>query len=182
MTRRPAFLFIIPCALVLSSALSCGGARTGNAPVELRPLEENKALDIAGSVLAEKGYQVYLNQTVTLSNGTTFSCDLRVAGKGIAIEYITAVDASQTGPIPPPAEGSRLHVIPATILPPPEQLQVDPATPAENAYIFILNEDNYPYHFNPTPETRSEVTYLEVENRLRRDLKDFLAWYENLPE
>ena len=54
----------------------------------------------------------------------------------------------------------------------------DPNAQGEPIYVYFIDERKYVYHYNPTSEVRADVTYLEVDSRMRRDLADFLSWYE----
>jgi hypothetical protein len=49
---------------------------------------------------------------------------------------------------------------------------------APPVYVFFIDSQKFVYHVNPTSEVRADVTFLEVDSRLRRDLADFLSWYE----
>ncbi|MBN2804587.1 MAG: hypothetical protein JXR91_15950 [Deltaproteobacteria bacterium] len=149
---------------------SCGAAQVQTTPIELQPLEEFKALEIIRNTLALKGYKIAPSATVTLSNNSTFNTDISVVNEQISVEYVTEQDTRDKGYMPATAAGSRLHVLPATI-----KISETVTSPT---YILILNEDQYMYHARPTPDLRAPVTYHEVENRLIRDLNDFLSWYE----
>ena len=72
-----------------------------------------------------------------------------------------------------PAQGSRLHVVPGRVVPEEAGVQGEPV------YIYVVDDRKYVYHYNPTSEHRADVTYLEVDSRLRRDTADFLSWYES---
>jgi hypothetical protein len=64
-------------------------------------------------------------------------------------------------------------VIPGRVVSP------DPNVQGEPIYIFFIDNRKYEYQYNPTSEARADVTYLEVDSRLRRDVADFLSWYES---
>jgi hypothetical protein len=153
-------------------AAGCGGGQKTAAPLETRPLEESKALGIVAEVIGDRGFQQDGPVKVELGNQVWLECDVRVAGERIAVEYLTEQDRRQNADIPPPAQGSRLHVIPGKLEPAQPGLQGDPI------YVFVVDARKYVYHFNPTSDRRADVTLGEVEDRLRRDLADFLTWYE----
>ncbi len=163
-------LFVLFCALV---TLGCGGQQKQSADLETRPLEESKALEIISNMLTERGYLTTRDVEIELSTKARFKIDFRVNGHKMAIEYLTRQDRTTIGDIPPAAVESRLHVLPA------KAVSEDPGEQGEPVYIFIIDEKKYIYQYNPTSENRSDVTYLEVESRLRRDLADFLSWYES---
>ena len=160
-------------ALIASTTwlTSCGGQQEGK-HLETRPLEESKALEIIAEVVADRGYTLTQDVTVELSTKSRFPCDLKVTDHKIAIEYLTEKDRKTIGHIPPAATGSRLHVLPARI---PSE---DPNAQGDPVYVYFVDERKYVYHYNPTSEVRADVTFLEVDSRMRRDLADFLSWYE----
>jgi len=160
-------------ALIVSATLflSCGGQQEVK-HLETRPLEESKALEIIAEVIGDRGYTLVQDLVVELSTKSRFPCDLRVAEHKIAIEYLTEKDRKTIGHIPPAASGSRLHVLPGRI---PD---ADPSAQGEPIYIYFVDDRKYVYHYNPTSEVRADVTFLEVDSRMRRDLADFLSWYE----
>jgi len=151
----------------------CGGGQQGAASIETRPLEESRALEIVARVVTGRGFQVTGPTKVDLGGEVWLECDLGVAGERMVIEYLTEQDRRRSGDIPPPAPGSKLHVIPARFEPSQPGLQGDPT------YVFVIDDRKYVYHHNPTSDRRADVTLAEVEDRLRRDLIDFLTWYES---
>jgi hypothetical protein len=161
-------------ALVIMAAalVGCGGGQAQAEHLETRPLEESKALEIIAEVASERGYTLLQDVKVELTTDSRFPCDFRVSDHKIAIEYVTAKDRGDIGHIPPAASGSRLHVVPG------RAVAEDPHVPGEPIYIYFIDERKYVYHYNPTSEVRADVTYLEVDSRMRRDLADFLSWYE----
>ena len=177
MKKIPITALLLP--LLIVPGIACGPTQTAPTTLDTRPLEENKALEIVGALLKEKGFTTSFGATVEMSNGKQFACDYRVTGHNIAVEYVTEKDAYEMGAIPPAASGSRLHVIPAMAVANPAQANGGAELPKETIYLFILNAQKYQYHYNPTSDVRADVTYREVENRLRRDVKDFLSWHES---
>jgi len=155
--------------IVLSA---CGGPQQAGPPLEIRPLEESKAFEIIEEILAERHYTHQKGVDVQLRNGVAFKTDYRVRDHKIAIEYLSEQDVQSMGKIPPAAEGSRLHVLSASVTTAPTSKS------PEQVFVFFIHAKDFLYHFNPTPDRRADVTVLEVDSRLRRDLQDFLSWYE----
>ncbi len=177
---RKAFLF---CSIVIICAFvaGCGGAQEQQVHLDIRPLEENRAFDIIEEMLAERGYAIEKDVTVSLSGTANFACDYRASGQKIAIEYLTEQDRLAIGTIPAPAAGSRLHVLNARVVTQPQGSAVAATggnPRGEPVYVFFIDDQKFTYHFNPTSDHRADVTFLEVDSRLRRDLADFLSWYE----
>jgi hypothetical protein len=163
--------------LTLVITAACAAPQVHEQKIELQPLEEYKAIEIITSTLASRGYKKAPETTIQLSNNTQFICDFTVAGESIALEYVTDKDTQVKGVIPDAAAGSRLQVIPATAIATDANAAASPSI-----YLMVIKDKDYMYHARPTPEMRAPVTFHEVENRLRRDITDFLSWYENKPQ
>lgn len=167
------FVFTISFLVMLPS---CGGRQQEQSNLDIRPLEESKAFKIIEEVLAERGYLHKKHADVGLRTGTHFKCDFKIRDHNIAIEYLTNQDRQTVGNIPPAAPGSRLHVLSASLL------SGENLSESEQIFVLFVDEQKFLYHFNPTSERRADVTIMEVDSRLRRDLQDFLSWYETTLE
>jgi hypothetical protein len=161
-------------AAVLLTALAggCGGAQVEQAKLDTRPLEEPKVFEIINAVLAERSYTAQTDAVIELTTKARFNADFRIVGQRVAIEYVIDQDRIEMGLIPPAATGSRLHVLQADTVP------SDPKQAPETLYVFLLDDKDYAYQYNPTSENRADITFTEVQTRLRRDIVDFLTWYE----
>jgi hypothetical protein len=166
------YVLVFAVFLVFGVQIGCGASEKHAANIDVRPMEENKAFEIIEEMIAERTYLFEKDVGVALTNKIPFKCDFRVKNNAIAIEYLTEQDRLALGEIPPPAAGSRLHVLQGQTVP------SAPGLPAEPVYILFIDDRNFVYHFNPTSEQRADVTFMEVDSRLRRDLADFLSWYE----
>ena len=169
MAQKAKMIFIVLSALVVGVA--CGGTQAPLPQIETRPLEEGKAGPIIEEVLTARGYSFDRESGVMVSRGTEFGADYVVKGEKIAIEYLTKTDRQEVGELPPPGEGSRLHVVNG-------RTSRGPDGPSR-VFVLFIDDRNFVYHANPTSEVRADVTFLEVDSRLRRDVSDFLGWYED---
>lgn len=165
LTRIGTFLFLI------LFASGCGGRQDPPVQIETRPLEAGKAISIIEEILAERGYAWDTKVPVQVAGASEFNADFRIKDHSIAVEYLTAEDRSRIGQIPPAAKGSRLHVINGRTL-------SSNGVPSK-VYVLFIDDRKFVYHSNPTSEIRADVTFMEVDARLRRDMADFLSWYEN---
>ena len=170
--RRACTRVLCAALLLTPLAAGCGGAQTGEVKLDTRPLEEPKVFEIINAVLKERAYTAETDATLELTTQAKFKADFRIVGQKVAIEYIIDQDRVEMGLIPPPATGSRLHVLQADTVP------TDPTQAPETIYIFFLDDKNYEYQYNPTSENRADITFTEVQTRLKRDVIDFLTWYE----
>jgi hypothetical protein len=157
--------------LFFVTLFGCGGRQGGPTQIETRPMEKGKAISIIEEMLAERGYSWDKEAPVQVAGSGEFACDFRIKNEKIAIEYLTAEDRARIGEIPPPAKGSRLHVINGRV--------VSPDGVPSRVFVFFIDDRKFVYHSNPNSEVRADVTYPEVDTRLRRDIADFLSWYEN---
>ncbi len=156
-------------------AAGCGGGPKQAVNIDIRPLGENKAFEIVEELLAGRSYTAERNVNIELSSKLLFPCDYRITGHPIGIEFLTEQDRLTMGSIPPPASGSRLHVLKGYSTLPGDNTD---SPRREMIYVFFIDDRNFTYHFNPTSETRADITLPEVDSRIRRDLADFLSWYE----
>jgi hypothetical protein len=161
--------FLLLCT---AAASGCGGAQSQAAPLDTRPLEEDKALELIDGAAAERGLTIVRNAPVSLSGAQVFGADVRVTGRKIAIEYLTNQDRVEIGAIPPPAQGSKLHVLPGTAV------AKAAGQPNDPVFILFLDDRGFEYQYNPTSENRADITLEEVRTRLKRDLVDFFTWYD----
>jgi hypothetical protein len=158
--------------MALSWAGCHGKANTTAAQIDTRPLEEGRALEIARRSLAGRQFSLTpSSSTVELWNRVKFQVDVSVLGEPIAIEYLTEENRLDIGEVPPAATGSRLHVLAASTM-------SESTGRLEKVFLLILDARRYIYQYNPTSQSRADVTFVEVSERLQRDLWDFLSWYE----
>ena len=172
--------------LLLADTAGCGGAQQAQGMIDVRPLGEDQAFEVIESLLSERGYAWEKDLTVGLSPKMVFKCDYRVKDTELGIEFLTEQDKLEIGNIPPPAAGSRLHVLRAyAVHDVAAELNAPPSTQVARAkkeplYVFFIDAKNFQYQYNPTSENRADVTLPDVKVRLRRDLADYVTWYENL--
>lgn len=168
-------LSILACALALSwcAGLGCGPRQNGSVHIDTRPLEEDKASLIIEEILAKRGYAWDEKKPLQLSNGTQFYVDYQIKNEAIAIELLTEEDLRRIGAIPPAAEGSRLHVISGR-----SEAEGEGGR-AETIFVLFLDTRELSYNANPSFDARADVTFLEVDSRMRRDLADFISWHED---
>ena len=115
--------------LVVSILLAaCSGPQQETVALEIRPLEESKAHKIIASVLNDRGYEATGGGEIELSTGIVFECDFKVDGHKMVVEYLTDQDRTSLGTLPPMAPGSRLHVVPAKVVPSTRQNRESPCT------------------------------------------------------
>jgi hypothetical protein len=167
--------------LVLISTIlfSCSAAYQGGPSADFRPLLTKNAHEIIDEVLKERNFETVDGKLVKLSNDAEVKADIWIKDEGFGIIFFDKEKVYEDRVLPEAAPGSKLHVLPA-LLNITEQDGEESSTKYENVYLFVLSGNDYQYHYNPTPDQREQVTFLEVRNRLIRDVRDFLSWYEEL--
>ncbi len=155
---------------VCLSLTACGSRGTGPRIRDDRPLESAKALPIIDEILADRGYTWETGVPIRLTNGTRFNCDRKINNEPIAIEFLSEDDRRMIGPIPPAAAGSRLHVVTG---------RISSSQGGISLYVYFIDARKFVYQVPPSSEDRADVSFLEVDSRLRRDLTDFISWHEN---
>lgn len=176
--KQVCFLFSLFFGFLLVAG--CAGTQPGeaggdqSASRDMIPLEDNRALEIVSSVLREKNMTVVGGVVVQMDNDATLTCDMKIEGHPIAVEYLGALDNDVSSSVPAASAGSRLHVVGARVV------EATPDSSAGDAvYVFIMDRREYRYQPYPTSDDRAAVTLREVSSRIRRDLLDFLSWYES---
>lgn len=162
----------VAAAIVL---LLQGGCHKNQMPpmrLDQRPLEAAKAAAIIVEVLTERGYTWKTGESVRVSELPGFTVDFRIVGEAMAVEYNTEQDRAVRGTVPEADAKSRLHVLPGVF-----ESDGDGGR-STRVYILFLHDRDFRYR--PTVgSAEKDVTFLEVDSRLRRDLADFLSWYES---
>ena len=151
---------------------NCSGAQKRPRNIQLRPLEQRRAIEIIMEVLNKYGLtETELNVPLTITNGKKIISDIFVKPRRFAIEYLTEQDKRDYGELPPKVEGSDFHVLMSRR----EGIE-------EEVYLLILDSKDYSYWPNPNPEYRSPdlPTIYEVEDRLRQTIRDFIIAQKDL--
>ena len=153
-------------ASLLFSIAGCGGSRSGEAsePPELLTLSEARALEIIGEVLAEEGIQPGSGWTVQIAPETTLDVDVRLGQSSFGIEWISPQDRADMGEaLPQPASGGQLRIVPG-------------AGEDASAQVLALEHSTYQYANEREAVQRGVPGASEAEERLRRDVRDFLEY------
>jgi hypothetical protein len=169
----PALTRAMAAAFLLVLTAGCGGGQKEQRTLDTRPLEESRAFEIISKMMQERGFKPVRDVEVELTNQVRFPCDLRAEGQAFCVEFLTDPDRLEIGMVPPPAAGSRLHVLSA------RTVSNDPSAATEPIYVFFIDDRKFVYQYNPTSDNRADITYQEIESRLDRDVSDFLSWYES---
>lgn len=152
--------------------ISCSGTQKRPRNIGLRPLEQQRAIEIILEVLAKNEItETEINVPLLLPNGKIINSDIFVLSRRMAVEYLTEQDRREYGKLPQKVEGSDFHVIIAK----KEGLE-------DEIYLLILNDSDFEYCPNPEPNYRTPQlpTIYEVEDRLRQNIRDFIIAQKDL--
>ena len=154
--------------LVLLALLAgaCGGVERPRGPTEadLRSIHEAEAVDILTELLSESGVAASIHWEVNVGAPEPFQVDLRLAQTSYGIEYVSPQDRHDHGErIPRPDPSGQLRIMPGA---------------GDDAQAQILVLDHSTYRYDPDRERvqRGSTGPAEAEERLRRDLRDFLEY------
>lgn len=155
---------ILLAALALSAAplAACGGPQRTGEETQLRPLAKSRALEVILEALRDRNVTVERNRRLTLANGTV-EADLVLAGTTHAIEYIQESD-----------RGTFPERIPDNHN--PEVMLVCRATGPDAGWdLMLLDARDYRYMPDPALVGSGRPSQVEVEDRLRRTIIDYVA-------
>lgn len=153
-------------ALVLSAGCGPSSHATGSSTSEanIRVLDEHRALSIIGEVLQEDDVPVGPSWSVEIAPGASLDVDYRLGPSSYGIEWVSEQDrADLADALPGPASDGQLRIVPGM---------------GENANAQILLLDHAAYRFaNEREAVQGGVPAArETEERLRRDVRDFLHY------
>ena len=166
----PALLAVLAAAIVTETLLSAGCGPTSHSSgsstsaANLRVLDEHRALTIIGEVLAEEAIAVGPAWSVDIAPGASLEVDYRLGTSSYGIEWISEQDrADLANALPDPASDGQLRIVPGM---------------GENANAQVLLLDHAAYQFaNEREAVQGGVPAArETEERLRRDVRDFLHY------
>lgn len=156
-TRRGLLLLLAGAAL----SFGCGG-EPPRAPNKLRPLDERRAVQLIANVMRDQGDRPTTARRMQIQEGVEIEVDVGAAGHKYGVAYTNAAERSKI----------------ASALP-----QVDPESDAlvlvngmgdeSDARILVLRDDSYLY--DDHVGTEHEQTTITAENKLKRDVRDFLV-------
>ena len=152
---------------VMCAAQGCGGPPPvqdlGDA--QSRVLTEPQALLVVEGTLNQAGAQMARAWQVSLGGAAPLEVDARVGDPPFGIEWVTDADRAVHGSALPRSQpGGALRIVSAR----DEAQRV--------VQILVLDPSLYGYEANPRLVQRGAPGIDEAEERLRRDLRDFLEY------
>ncbi|MEZ4376507.1 MAG: hypothetical protein R3B07_37225 [Polyangiaceae bacterium] len=155
--RRGLLLLLAGAAL----SLGCGG-EPPKAPNKMRPLDERRAVQLIATTMRDHGDRPAQARRMALGEGIDIEVDVGVAGHKFGVAYTNAQERSKiAGTLPQVDSDSDALVL--------ARGMGDEA----DARILVLRDDAYMY--DDQVGTDHEETTITAENKLKRDVRDFLV-------
>lgn len=133
-------------------------------PANVRTLDENRALALIGEVLQEESVALGAVWSIDIGQTEPLAVDLRLASSNYGIEWMSPQDRADFGEaIPEPDPGGQLRIVPG-------------GGADDGAQILILDHSSYEFANEREHVERGVPAARESEERLRRDVRDFLHY------
>jgi hypothetical protein len=151
----------LAAALLLAAGCS-GTQRTGDHPLE--PLPESRALEVINEGFQHVGVTPELHRRIHIQGGLEMEIDVATAGHPHGVEFVSGQDLVDIGQALPHRqhEGSLLTLV--------------GTGPDANTDVLILDEREFMFEREADQAGPGRPTLLEVEDRLRRAVIDYLTY------
>jgi hypothetical protein len=149
-------------ALVAATLAACQPP-AARQPNPSQPIAEGRAVAIIARTLQEQGNPAAEGRDVQLANGKPLHADVVTVDQSIAIVYLTEQDLAlldAAADLPPRPASDDFWV-------------TQGSGPDASAIILLLDASNYRY--DDLAGEQHETTSIVAENRLTRDVRDFLV-------
>ena len=166
-SRLPRLLAeVVSAAFLLAMGAGCGGSPAAHAvAAQERTLSEARALELIAEVLADHAIPRGPRWVVPIAGGRELEVDQRLAQSQFGIEWVSAQDRVDFGDaLPAPTDDVRLRII--------------PGAGDSDALILVLEHSTYAYVNEREQVQAGRAGARETEERLRRDVVDFLHFVE----
>jgi hypothetical protein len=152
--------FLLGSAALVAAAC---GSPPPRAPNPTQPLDERRAVEIVLNAFRAEHDRGVTGRTVRLGAGKVLEIDVSGAGHKYGVAYVTANERHALGnsvPTPQPGMEDALHLIRGS-------------GEDADAKILVLHDTNYLYDDQVGED--HEATIVTAENKLERDVRDFVV-------
>jgi hypothetical protein len=166
----------------LAMLAACGGGqKTATGPrTDLKPFKEIDTIELFEKVFQEKGYETSRKQPIYIVDDGEWLIDLWVKGESLplVVEYLTADDREKlAGKLKTSKVGEKFKLVTVAV----EEIKAGQELNQGNSRFAVIFDDrDYVFQPNPKSEDRYEVTIVEIENRLRKDIVDVIEELEKV--
>ena len=151
-------------ALFLVLASACSGAQQSSER-PLRPLAEVRALAVIEEAFRSQNLETHRDVVVLLRSGRTLTIDATIAGHNYGVEYFHDQDRTTVGPSSLPVRAHEDTLLTTT----------GATTDGRSVEVLVIHDHEYMYEADPDRAGGDRPTQIEVEDRLRRTVADYLA-------
>ncbi len=149
------------CTLAAFAACSAP-QQTALAP--LRPLPESRALEVILDAFRQVGVEPELHRRIHIQHNRELEIDVATRGHNHGVEYIMEQDRTDFGDALPRRRTAD------------SLLTVVGIGPDANVDVLLLQDTDFRYEPIPEQNNESRPTLIEVEDRLRRNVVDYLTY------
>lgn len=152
-------------ALLCATLASCAShPGRGVADLAMRPLETPRFQRAVGEALEARGLSLGQGRLVRIASRRELPCAVCVGGTPHCVAFLAAADRARLGPFLPQRTSA-------------EMIVSAPGSDGDRgAQVLVLDEDDYRYQPDPSRASAQEPTVTEIEDRVRRQVLDWLAW------
>ncbi|MEI8254690.1 MAG: hypothetical protein WCJ30_03370 [Deltaproteobacteria bacterium] len=153
-------------SLTIVAIVACAAPQRREAPA-LVPLPESRALEVIRSGFEEAHVQPELHRVLHLRENHEMEVDYATVGHRHGVEFLQAQDRADFGAVLPQrrVQGSLLTVVGVG----------DDAT----FDVLLLDDGEFMYQPDPAFTSAGQPTLIEVEDRLRRAVVDYLTYLQH---
>jgi hypothetical protein len=173
-------MLVLAAAAVLGAGCS-GGQKGPKGPrTDLKPFKQIDAIELFEKVFKEKGYTTERNKAIYVTGHGEWQVDLWVEGEALplVVEYLKDEDRAELGEsLKSSKVGEKFKLVAVAI---EEIKEGQELNRANSRFAVIFDDRDYVYQPNPTSEDRYEVTIVEIEKRLRKDIVDVIEELEKV--
>ena len=166
MTKRSALSLLFPLVLLGGCATAAPVADVG--PSQRKVLTEEQALLVIQEALVHGGTGVASNWPLTVGERAELEADLRVGNDSFGIEWVSDEDRM-----------THAAVLPQGTPDGPLRIITGKSGEQRMAQVLVLDANAYGYEGNPRLVQRGAPSMTEAEERVRRDVAEFLDYARN---
>jgi hypothetical protein len=141
----------------------CGGAQQA-AAAPMRPLEESRAIEVVLEGFQQASVPTQLHRRIQLPHDKQMEIDVATDGHDHGVEYVSAQDRVDFGDVLPQRRSPDALV---TLTGAGDDARVD---------VLVLDEREYLYEPDPERAGPGHPSQVEVEDRLRQSVIDYLTY------
>ncbi|HTM44966.1 MAG TPA: hypothetical protein VL137_08430 [Polyangiaceae bacterium] len=155
----------LPLPWLLVVALWGCSQEPARAPNPVRPIDEPRAVRIIANAIRDAGKMPIAPRSIQLEGGDSLQIDVGVSGRQLGVAYVTDSDRKTMKGLGSPTS-------------PDDLLVMHGIGPDIETRVLIMRAENYMSDDNTVGDQR-EASTVTAENRISRDVRDFLVQAES---